>query len=263
MLLPRAILRRHRRVRWLLVQVTIVVTGIFCYFQVRGLTESDPATAVQNARDVMDLERWLGLRHEDAVQAQVLAHESLWDVANWVYVWGHWPVIIVTMVWLVLQHRHVFLRLRDAMLVSGAIGLVVFTAYPVAPPRLVDPALIDTVTVSSQAYRYLQPPNFVNQYAAMPSLHAGWDLLVGVSIATAGGTLLVRAIGWVLPGIMAFAVVATANHYLVDVLAGLALAMLGHVCALWFERRRAARADAPPGGPRALVTAPSDATREV
>ena len=95
--------------------------------------------------------------------------QSAYDVANWIYVWGHWPVIILTMLWLVLHHRDVFLRLRDGMLVSGALGLVVFVTYPVAPPRLVDPELIDTVTARSEAYRYLQPPNFVNQYAALPS----------------------------------------------------------------------------------------------
>ena len=67
----------------------------------------------------------------------------------------------------------------------------------------------------------------MNQYAAMPSLHVGWDLLVGISIVTAAATVLVRAIGWVLPALMAFAVVATANHYVVDVAAGIALAMVG------------------------------------
>ena len=163
-------------------------------------------------------------------------------MANWIYIWGHWPVIVLTMLWLVLQHRHVFLRLRDAMLVSGGLGLVVFVSFPVAPPRLVDPDLVDTVTERSEAYRYLQPPNFVNQYAAMPSLHAGWDLLVGISIATAGGVLAVRVIGWVLPLLMAFAVVATANHYLVDVVAGVSLAMLGLGLAVLLERRRASRA---------------------
>jgi membrane-associated phospholipid phosphatase len=189
----------------------------------------------------MDLERVLGLQFELSVQRAVIAHDSLYDIANWIYVWGHWPVIIVTMVWLVLYHRHVFLRLRDGMLVSGALGLVVFVTYPVAPPRLADPALVDTVTERSEAYRYLQPPNFVNQYAALPSLHAGWDLLVGIAIATAGGTLGVRLIGWVLPVLMAVAVVATANHYVVDVVAGITLALIGHAVALWRERRHAAK----------------------
>ena len=65
---------------------------------------------------------------------------------------------------------------------------------------------------------------------------------VGISIVTAGGTALVRTIGWVLPPLMALAVVATANHYVVDVAAGIALALLGYGCALLLERRRARRA---------------------
>jgi len=253
MLLPRAVMLRHRRLRWVLEQVLIVLVGVFCYFQVRGLTHADPAVAVRHAHSLMELEQRLGLRFELDVQARVIVHDSAYDVANWIYVWGHWPVIVLTMVWLVLRHRHVFLRLRDGMLVSGALGLLVFVTYPVAPPRLVDPALVDTVTTRSEAYRYLQPPNFVNQYAALPSLHAGWDLLVGIAIAMAGGTLAVRLIGWVLPGLMALAVVATANHYVVDVLAGITLALLGHVVALWLERRRAAKPPATRTVKRAAV----------
>jgi membrane-associated phospholipid phosphatase len=249
MLMPRAVLRRHRRVHWVLDQVLIVVIGVFCYFQVRGLAHADPSEAIRHAHSIMDLERRLGLRFELDVQERVIAHDSAYDVANWIYVWGHWPVIILTMLWLVLHHRDVFLRLRDGMLVSGALGLVVFVTYPVAPPRLVDPELIDTVTARSEAYRFLQPPNFVNQYAALPSLHAGWDLLVGIAIATAGGTLAVRLIGWVLPMLMGVAVVATANHYVVDVLAGIALALVGHAVALWLERRRA-RKSPPTPAPR-------------
>lgn len=244
MLMPRAALRRHRRVRWVLTQTLIVLVAVFCYFQVRGLTNADPTVAIRHAQQLMDLEEQLGLRFELAVQARLIAHDSLYDVANWIYVWGHWPVIILVMLWLVIHHRHVFLRLRDGMLVSGALGLIVFVTYPVAPPRLVDPQLVDTVTERSRAYRYLQPPNFVNQYAALPSLHAGWDLLVGISIVTAGGTLLVRLIGWTLPVLMSLAVIATANHYVVDVVAGIALALIGHLVAIQLERRRA-RASAP------------------
>jgi membrane-associated phospholipid phosphatase len=249
MLMPRAVLRRHRRVRWVLTQALIVAVAVFFYFQVRGLTNADPATAIHHAHSVMDLEQRMGLRFELDFQARVIAYDSASDIANWIYVWGHWPVIVLTMLWLVFHHRNVFLRLRDGMLVSGALGLVVFVTYPVAPPRLVDPQLVDTVTERSRAYRYLQPPNFVNQYAAMPSLHAGWDLLVGIAIITAGGTLLVRAIGWVLPVLMSMAVVATANHYVLDVLAGIILALIGHLVALQLERRRARVASPVPRRP--------------
>jgi len=242
MLMPRHPVRQHRRVRWLLGQVAIVTAAVFCYFQVRGLTAGDPAVAADHARRLMGAERAAGIDVEPAVQAPFAASAALTTLANWVYIWGHWPLIVLTMLWLGWQHRWAFYRLRDAMLVSGALGLIAFAAYPVAPPRLVVPGLVDTVTERSAAYRVLQPPNFVNQYAAMPSLHAGWDLLVGVSIVSAGGTLMVRAVGWVLPVLMAVAVVATANHYVLDVVAGVVLALLGYAAALALEQRRARRA---------------------
>jgi len=251
MLMPRAVTLRHRRVRWMLGQALIVALGVFCYFQVRGLTNADPAVAVRHAHDVLRFERAIGLDLESQIQAPVTGSATLSTIANWIYIWGHWPVIVATMLWLGWHHRAVFLRLRDGMLVSGGIGLVIFVSFPVAPPRLIDAGLVDTVTERSSAYRYLQPPNFVNQYAAMPSLHAGWDLLIGISIATAGTTVLVRGIGWLLPPLMAFAVIATANHYVVDVIAGISIALVGHVVALRLERRRATRAPrtrgAPPG----------------
>jgi membrane-associated phospholipid phosphatase len=109
----------------------------------------------------------------------------------------------------------------------------------VAPPRLFDLDLVDTVTERSEAYRYLQPPAFVNQYAAMPSLHAGWDLLVGVAIVSAATTVALRLVGLLMPLLMVWAVVATANHYVLDVVAGIVLVLIGHAVALYLERRRA------------------------
>ena len=101
--------------------------------------------------------------------------------------------------------------------------------------------MVDTVTEQSEAYRVLQPPAFVNQYAAMPSLHSGWDLLMGMAIVSAASTLALRVVGFAMPVLMAFAVVATANHYIVDVVAGVALALVRTRRRPWLERRRAAR----------------------
>ena len=97
------------------------------------------------------------------------------------------------------------------MLLSGAIGMVIFALWPVAPPRLADLGLVDTVTEYSRSYRVLQPPAFTNQYAAMPSLHMGWDLLIGLAIIVAASRLWVRVIGGLLPVLMGWAVVATAE----------------------------------------------------
>jgi hypothetical protein len=228
---------RRARLRWIGGQAVLVLAAVFVYFQVRGVASAAPGKAYAHAGELSRFEQRLDLDLEDALQAPLRASHALTTLANWVYIWGHWPVIVATMVWLAWRHRPAFRRLRNAMLVSGALGLVVFVTYPVAPPRLAETGLVDTVTENSHAYRVLQPPNFVNQYAAMPSLHAGWDLLVGISIATMAASRYVRVLGCVLPVAMAYAVVATANHYLVDVVAGELLALLGLGAAVLLERR--------------------------
>jgi membrane-associated phospholipid phosphatase len=232
----------HQRLLWSLCQAGLVALLVYAYFRIRNLTEGARDVAVDHARDLVAVEQHLGIDVEHAMQAPVTTWGSLEAFANWIYIWGHWPVIVATMVWLAWHHRVIFLRLRDAMLVSGALGLAVFVSYPVAPPRLAGLGLTDTVSEQSHAYRVLQPPAFVNQYAAMPSLHAGWDLLVGMAIFAAATSIALKVVGVAMPILMAFAVVATANHYVLDVVAGVALALVGHVVALWLERRRAARA---------------------
>lgn len=229
------------RLRWVGEQAGWVVLGVFVYFRVRHLTEGSRATAVDHAHDLLALERRWGIAVEDDLQRLVAPSEPLRTLANWVYIWGHWPVIVGVMVWLAWRHRREFLRLRDGMLLSGAVGMVVFATYPLAPPRLADGHMIDTVTEHSRAYRVLQPPMFTDQYAAMPSLHAGWDLLVGIAVFTAASTTILRIVGVAMPALMMLAVVATANHYVLDVVAGVALVLVAHAGALLLERRRASR----------------------
>lgn len=237
---------RHMRAPWIAGQVLLVLAGIAAYFLIRGQTEASAGLARAHAAHLLDLEQALHLDVETQVQQAVRSSEAVETVANWIYIWGHWPVLIATMVWLVWRHRPQFLRLRDAMLVSGALGMMVFVTYPVAPPRLAGPGYVDTVTESSEAYRYLQPPAIVNQYAAMPSLHVGWDLLAGIAIFSATSSVLLRVVACLMPALMAWAVIATGNHYLVDVLAGVTLVLIGHLVSLALERRRARRAGPSP-----------------
>ena len=226
------------RVAWVSQQVVLVALGIVVYFGVRGQTAASPEVARANAYDIVRLERRLGIQIEGWLQVPVNSSATLEAVANWIYIWGHWPVIIATLVWLVSRHRLVFTRLRDAMMISGGIGMLIFAVYPVMPPRLLELGLVDTVTESSEAYRVLQPPLFTNQYAAMPSLHSGWDLLVGMSIVAAASSVWLRAVGFIQPMLMARAVVFTANHYILDVVAGIALVLVSHAGAIALERRR-------------------------
>lgn len=230
------------RVPWVLGQAGLVASGVFVYFGIRGLTEGSADAAVARGKDILAFERSLGIDLEGALQAPVRTSETLETIANWTYIWGHWPVIAITMLWLAWRHRVIFLRLRDSMMVSGAVGMLIFVSFPVAPPRLAGLGMLDTVTDSSEAYRVLQPPAFVNQYAALPSLHAGWDLLVGISIVSAASSLALRVVGIAMPVLMGLAVLMTANHYLIDVVAGVTLVLIGHLAALHLEQRRHRRA---------------------
>jgi membrane-associated phospholipid phosphatase len=138
---------------------------------------------------------------------------------------------LVTLGWLFVRTPDRFRLLRDAMFISGGIGLLIFALYPVSPPRFGALEVVDTVSDRSRAYRTLQPPGLINPYAAMPSLHFGWNLLVGVIIWNSTRNRALRAFALVMPLLMAFAVVATANHYVVDVVVGGALALFGLLLA--------------------------------
>jgi membrane-associated phospholipid phosphatase len=127
--------------------------------------------------------------------------------------------------------------LRNALFVSGGIGFLFFAFFPVAPPRLFDPALVDTVTNESSSYRALQPPGLTNQYAAFPSLHFGWNVVAGVVLFLAATHLVVRVFAVVGPLAMAFAVVATANHFVLDVAGGLAVVAIGLAAAIALRPR--------------------------
>ncbi len=212
-------------------QVALVALAVLFYFGVRGLTESDAAIAIEHGRNVLALEQRIGIAFTPEFQDTITEVPFLAKLGNWVYIWGHWPVIVATLVWLHERHRYHYLLLRNAMFLSGAIGLVIFMLYPVAPPRLIDAGFVDTVTSWSTSYRILQPPSLVNKYAAIPSLHVGWNLLVGIQIWRASRSSFTRIIALIGPLMMPLSVIVTANHYVLDGFAGAGVALFGYALA--------------------------------
>lgn len=209
-------------------EVGTVSLAIFLYFFVRGLMNSSDALADAHARLLVDLERRLGIFHEPAAQAWMLGHDWLVWVANAVYMYGHWPVLITTMIWLIWKRPAQFPTYRTALLVSGAVGLAVFVTFPMAPPRfLPDLGFVDTVTLHTNAYRVLQPPALTNQYASMPSLHVGWNLLMGIAIFRTTDRWFWRVFAVLMPLAMYLATILTANHFFLDGIVGSVVALLG------------------------------------
>lgn len=222
----------------LLREFCLLLPAGLLYFVVRGATESQADEAVARAERIITLEQAIGLFVERRAQQAILEHSILVDLVTWVYTWGHWPVIVPFVVWIWHRDRAAYRTVRNAILISGAIGLVIFASFPVAPPRLLpDWGFVDTVTQRSNSYRVLQPTALTNQYAAMPSLHFGWNLLVGIVIARFARNPVTRAFGVLLPLAMFASIVLTANHFILDGVAGGTLALLGLVLGAVIERR--------------------------
>ncbi len=226
--------RAHRGWR----ELALFAAAYLTYFGVRALTQGAPQRAVANAIDLMHLERILGIDVEGSVQALVDRSRTLVDAANALYIWGHWPLLIIGGVLLFRLAPAHYYRLRNVCLLSGAFGLVVFALFPVAPPRLAPSGLIDTITLHAGAYRTVLPRSLVNEYAAMPSFHAGWNLILGVELFRSTRNLALRGFAVAMPAAMAFAVVATANHYVLDVVAGALAVSLALLVVTLHERHR-------------------------
>lgn len=224
---------RHGLVR----EVALVVAAMLAYFGIRNQTVGGAAEAHANAERIADLEQTLHVAWEDAIQEAIVGSDFLVMLTNWVYIWGHWPVILGVATALYLYRRKRYYLLRNALFVSGGIGFVFFALVPVAPPRLLDLGLVDTVTTESSAYRALQPPGLTNQYAAFPSLHVGWNIVVGIVLLLTTAHLVVRAFAVISPLAMGFAVIATANHFVLDVVGGIVVVLVGLAVALAIESR--------------------------
>jgi hypothetical protein len=222
-----SMLRRTGRAQQIARELIVIAAVIVLYFGVRGLIATRIEVAYQNAERVIALERWTGVFVEPKLQAAIAAHGWIANTVSYIYIYGHWPVLLATLLWLLIRHRDAYPTFRNAMLVSGTIGLTIFAVFPVAPPRFLTAyGFVDTVTEQTEAYRVLQPPAFVNQYAAVPSLHFGWNLLMGIAVAGLAGHRITRLLGWLMPVLMLAAIVLTANHYLFDGLAGGVIALV-------------------------------------
>ena len=113
-----------------------MLAGLLVYFGVRAATDNKAGPAEAHARSLVHLEHTLGIAREGDVQSVIIDHHWLVTLANWVYIWGHWPLIAVSAVWLFRYRPDAYRLMRTAIFISGAIGMIIFLTYPVAPPRL-------------------------------------------------------------------------------------------------------------------------------
>jgi hypothetical protein len=229
------------RVRPLLTEVALLLTLFAVYKFGRQLVDGGVGAAMANAKGLWDAERALALPDESAIQDFVLSWEPAAFLANLYYVGVHFPATALLLVWLWVRHRSAYTRVRNELVVLTAAGMAVHMLYPLAPPRLAGLGMTDTMlSVGPSAYP-AAADGFANQYAAMPSLHVGWALLVALAVLRVS----CRPWRWVLAlhaPVTVLVVVVTANHYWLDgIVAGALLGGAVLVAAL-VERRRSVEA---------------------
>jgi hypothetical protein len=232
--------------RWFAVREIVVMVAMFIgYEQVRHLTRNDTGSAMEHARQVVRVERNLHVFGEHRLQETAMSFDGLIQFLNHYYVFVHFPVSFAFIGWVIIRHRDVYTRFRNWFLAVTLSALAIHVAYPLAPPRMLeDNGFVDTLQRYGPSI-YSQDTNesVANQFAAMPSLHFGWALLIALMF------IRIKRTRWSYlalahPAITLLAIVATANHYLADAAVAGAL-VLGVDAALTVGARAVRRETVP------------------
>lgn len=277
-----------RPLRWWS-EILLLAVLYAAYSGIRLLGRGDIESALDSGRRILRLQESLHLVPERALNRLFTEHAWLGVPSDFAYASLHYLVTPAVLVWLWRRHSESYRAVRTWLTCSTVIGLAGFTLLPTAPPRLLESSygFVDTMAQyasfgwwggEASAPRGLS--GFTNQYAAMPSLHVGWALWCGLVLWRYSRSPVVRAAGVLYPLVTVFVVMGTANHYLLDAVAGAAVMGLGalaarpavraaaRISAAWDARRapgakageagtgrapRADRADRPAGTDRGRV----------
>jgi len=222
-------------------QVVIWLGFYFSYLAVRGLADRDPTRAFVNGLNVIDFEqRTLHHLFEQTAQRLVDSSHILLTAAAWTYWNSELTVLCATLLFIYLRRHEFFMRFRNTILLANVLGLLGYVVMPTAPPWMYPGLFTDGVNHSTGLVNAM-----ANPYAAMPSLHAADALIVGIFLFRACRHWWSKAVWALWPAWVWFCVMATANHYLLDVLAGILVALIALKSVSWLSTYRK----------RAIVTA--------
>jgi membrane-associated phospholipid phosphatase len=203
--------------------------GFYVAYQlVRGAADRDAAVAFENGLKVVDVERRLGTLFELSLQGFLTSSQLLIQLTSWTYWLSQFAVLGIALLWVYLRRTESFLVFRNMILLANVIGLIGYFALPTAPPRMFPHlGFVDTLALFSSVNHQSAAIEFSsNPYAAMPSLHAADALIVGVVMAVVVRRWWAKALWLAWPLWVWFTVVATGNHFWLDIVAGVAVAAI-------------------------------------
>ena len=207
-------------------QLALFAFADLCYETVRGVAETNTASAFQHARNIVDLERGLGLFFEQSLQGWAMGSRLLVDFTNFMYVNSHFVVTTAFLVWLYLRHNDRFYFVRNMFMVAMGLALVGYLVMPTAPPRfLPELGFVDTIAYYADVHHDSGFVTlFFNPYAAVPSMHVAFSLMLAGSAIGIVRHRFVKALWALYPPLIAFVVIVTGNHWWFDAAVGACVA---------------------------------------
>jgi hypothetical protein len=226
-------------------QLALFAAAYGGYRLVRGMVESRATTAFEHALDLIRIEQTLHVFVEPSIQAWASSSHVLMDASSWVYVNAQTTVTVGALVYLYLRHNRSFYFVRNMLMISMVLALVGYVAFPTAPPRFL-PEWGFANPVGEVTGMRLETAHggtgvasaLTNVYAAVPSMHVAFALLIGWPLARLVRWRAVRVLWALYPLAIAFVIIATANHFILDAVFGAVTAGLAAYGALWLARAR-------------------------
>jgi membrane-associated phospholipid phosphatase len=243
---------RSKRIRggWILEIIGVrALTTVYDWARDQLIGSEDEA--FRHARQVIRVERFLGLYHEETVQEWFLSWRPFISFWNIFYGSVHFVLPIVALVWLYVKAPARYLRWRNTMFIMLALGLIGFWLYPLMPPRLLPESygFVDTRLEYFGLGKASRSESSDNLYAAMPSLHIAYATWFAIGLWPLVRRPWAKGLLVAYPAGQLFCTVVTANHFFLDAVGGwvvLAIAwLLASAPTAWRARRRSAQVTTP------------------
>jgi hypothetical protein len=223
-------------------QVLVFAVAYLGYRWVRGLADDPVATSVafQHAREVIRVEQSLGLFVEPSVQAWATSTRAVIDAASWLYLNAQFSVTVASLAYVYLRHNASFYFVRNMFAVAMLVALAGYLVFPTAPPRLLPEwGFADSVALTTGvSHDAAVVSELVNPYAAIPSMHVAFALMIAIPQARLAKHRLTRVVWSLYPVLVTFVIVATANHFIADAFLGGVTAAVSAWAAAWLARAR-------------------------
>ena len=220
-------------------QAFVVIAAYMVWRLARGAAEGGAAASLAHARDLVSVERSLHSFVELDIQNWAVNTGWVADFAAWMYGHAHFYGTLAALLFVYFAHNRSFCFIRNALLAAMAISLLGYFLFPTAPPRFVPELGFSSAhgVTGNDAIQVSHGALF-NPYAAVPSMHVGMSLILGLSLARLSRQRLVKALFIAYPAVMTFVVVATGNHFWLDGAAGALVAAAAFGAAALLARLR-------------------------